>query len=332
MSYKVDVQPSGQVFEVAEDQTLLEAALAEGMMLRHSCREGTCGTCKGKVLAGQVDHADSDLEVLTQAEREEGFALFCRAKACSDLQIHAPEVTELKGISIQKTAARVGSIDRISDDVAIVRLNLPPTMPFNYFPGQYAEVILKDGSRRSYSMATVPGESNQLEWHIRNTGGTFSRFVYEDLKEKTLLRLEGPFGTFYLRDTDKPMVFVASGTGFAPIKALLEQLAAQNNTRPVSMYWGGRQLKDLYMHQWVVDFAKNHDWLTYTPVLSEVADGDTWDGATGYVHHQVLADFSDLSGYEVYACGNPLMVDSARKDFTEQRGLDEENFFADAFV
>lgn len=332
MSYKVDVQPSGQVFEVAEDQTLLEAALAEGMMLRHSCREGTCGTCKGKVLAGQVDHADSDLEVLTQAERDEGFALFCRAKACSDLQIHAPEVTELKGISIQKTAARVGSIDRISDDVAIVRLNLPPTMPFNYFPGQYAEVILKDGSRRSYSMATVPGESNQLEWHIRNTGGTFSRFVYEDLKEKTLLRLEGPFGTFYLRDTDKPMVFVASGTGFAPIKALLEQLAAQNNTRPVSMYWGGRQLKDLYMHQWVVDFAKNHDWLTYTPVLSEVADGDTWDGATGYVHHQVLADFSDLSGYEVYACGNPLMVDSARKDFTEQRGLDEENFFADAFV
>ncbi|WP_300648474.1 CDP-6-deoxy-delta-3,4-glucoseen reductase [Paenalcaligenes sp.] len=332
MSYKVDVQPSGQVFEVAEDQTLLEAALAEGMMLRHSCREGTCGTCKGKVLAGQVDHADSDLEVLTQAERDEGFALFCRAKACSDLQIHAPEVTELKGISIQKTAARVGSIDRISDDVAIVRLNLPPTMPFNYFPGQYAEVILKDGSRRSYSMATVPGESNQLEWHIRNTGGTFSRFVYEDLKEKTLLRLEGPFGTFYLRDTDKPMVFVASGTGFAPIKALLEQLAAQNNTRPVSMYWGGRQLKDLYMHQWVVDFAKNHDWLTYTPVLSEVADGDTWDGATGYVHHQILADFSDLSGYEVYACGNPLMVDSARKDFTEQRGLDEENFFADAFV
>ncbi|NLJ61771.1 MAG: CDP-6-deoxy-delta-3,4-glucoseen reductase [Alcaligenaceae bacterium] len=332
MSYKVDVQPSGQVFEVAEDQTLLEAALAEGMMLRHSCREGTCGTCKGKVLAGQVDHADSDLEVLTQAERDEGFALFCRAKACSDLQIHAPEVTELKGISIQKTAARVGSIDRISDDVAIVRLNLPPTMPFNYFPGQYAEVILKDGSRRSYSMATVPGESNQLEWHIRNTGGTFSRFVYDDLKEKTLLRLEGPFGTFYLRDTDKPMVFVASGTGFAPIKALLEQLAAQNNTRPVSMYWGGRQLKDLYMHQWVVDFAKNHDWLTYTPVLSEVADGDTWDGATGYVHHQVLADFSDLSGYEVYACGNPLMVDSARKDFTEQRGLDEENFFADAFV
>lgn len=332
MSYKVDVQPSGQVFEVAEDQTLLEAALAEGMMLRHSCREGTCGTCKGKVLAGQVDHADSDLEVLTQAERDEGFALFCRAKACSDLQIHAPEVTELKGISIQKTAARVGSIDRISDDVAIVRLNLPPTMPFNYFPGQYAEVILKDGSRRSYSMATVPGESNQLEWHIRNTGGTFSRFVYEDLKEKTLLRLEGPFGTFYLRDTDKPMVFVASGTGFAPIKALLEQLAAQNNTRPVSMYWGGRQLKDLYMHQWVVDFAKNHDWLTYTPVLSEVADGDTWDGATGYVHRQVLTDFGDLSGYEVYACGNPLMVDSARKDFTEQRGLDEENFFADAFV
>lgn len=332
MSYKVDVQPSGQIFEVTEDQTLLEAALAEGMMLRHSCREGTCGTCKGKVLAGQVDHADSDLEVLSQTERDEGLALFCRAKACSDLQIHAPEVTELRGISIQKTAARVGSIDRISDDVTILRLLLPPSMPFNYFPGQYAEVILKDGSRRSYSMASVPGEDNQLEWHIRNTGGMFSRFVYEELKEKTLLRLEGPFGTFYLRDTNKPMVFLASGTGFAPIKALLDQLAAQNNTRPVQLYWGGRQLKDLYMHQWVVDFAANHDWLTYIPVLSEAEQTDNWAGATGYVHHQVLADFDSLSDHEVYACGNPLMVDSAREDFIQQRDLDADNFFADAFV
>ena len=332
MSYQVDVQPVGLAFEISTEQTLLEAALADGMMLRHSCREGTCGSCKGKVLAGQVDHADSDLAVLTQAERDDGYALFCRAKACSDLQIHAPEVSELKGISIQKTAARVSSVNRVSHDVTIVRLQLPPTLSFNYFPGQYAEVILKDGSRRSYSMATTPNEDNQLEWHIRNTGGVFSQFAYQDLKERALLRLEGPYGTFYLRDTAKPMVFVASGTGFAPIQALLLQLADQANTRPVALYWGGRQLQDLYLHQWVVDFAIEHSWLTYIPVLSDLNSDDNWQGATGFVHHQVLADFQSLSGYEVYACGNPLMVDSARDDFINQRGLNSEDFFADAFV
>lgn len=332
MSYQVDVQPVGLAFEISTEQTLLEAALADGMMLRHSCREGTCGSCKGKVLAGQVDHADSDLAVLTQAERDDGYALFCRAKACSDLQIHAPEVSELKGISIQKTAARVSSVNRVSHDVTIVRLQLPPTLSFNYFPGQYAEVILKDGSRRSYSMATTPNEDNQLEWHIRNTGGVFSQFAYQDLKERALLRLEGPYGTFYLRDTAKPMVFVASGTGFAPIQALLLQLENQANTRPVALYWGGRQLQDLYLHQWVVDFAIEHSWLTYIPVLSDLNSDDNWQGATGFVHHQVLADFQSLSGYEVYACGNPLMVDSARDDFINQRGLNSEDFFADAFV
>ena len=332
MAYQVEIEPSAHVFTVNEAQTLLEGALAEGIMLRHSCREGTCGTCKGKVLSGQIDHADSDTEVLTQEEREQGYALFCRAKACSNVQIYAPEVSELKGISIQKTAARVGHIERISSDVVILRLMLPPAAAFNYYPGQYIELLLKDGSRRSYSMATVPAENNQLELHIRNTGGVFSRYAYEELKERTLLRLEGPFGTFYLRDTDKPMVFLASGTGFAPLKALLEQLVAQANTRPVSLYWGGRQLVDLYMHQWMLDFAAQHSWVSYTPVLSEVAENTSWAGATGLVHQQVLADKKELSNYEVYACGNPLMIESAKKDFIQLRGLDEENFFADAFI
>lgn len=332
MSYQIDVQPSGHKFDVKEDQTVLEAALQEGILLRHSCREGTCGTCKGKLISGQIDHADSDIEVLTQAERDEGYALFCRAKASSDLQIYAPEVSELKGISIQKTAARVAELERVSDDVVIVRLMLPPSVTFNYFPGQYIEVILKDGTRRSYSMATVPGENAQLEWHIRNTGGVFSSFAYDGLKERALLRLEGPFGTFFIQDTDKPMVFVGSGTGFAPLKAMLTQLENQHNTRPVSLYWGGRKLKDLYMHDWVNDFAAKNVWLTYTPVLSEAVETDGWTGATGYVHQQVLADFDSLSNYEVYACGNPLMVDSAREDFIKMRNLSEENFFADAFV
>lgn len=332
MPYQVDVQPSGHLFHINAEQTVLEAALAEGILLPHSCREGTCGSCKGRVLSGQIDHADSSLEVLTQEEREAGYALFCRAKTRSNLQLNVPEVTELKGITIQKIAGRVKELEQINDDVVIVRLLLPPTMPFTYFPGQYIEVILKDGSRRSYSMATLPSADNQLEWHIRNTGGVFSSYAYKGLKERALLRLEGPFGTFYLRDTNKPMVFVASGTGFAPIKSLLLQLESQNNTRPVCLYWGGRQLQDLYLHAWVIEFARKHTWLTYRPVLSELGESASWQGATGYVHHQVLADFVSLADYEVYACGNPLMVDGARADFVNKRALDEKNFFADAFV
>lgn len=332
MSYQVDVQPANMTFEITEDQTVLEAALVDGVMLPHSCREGTCGTCKGKVLAGQIDHADTDLDVLTQAERDEGYALFCRAKACSDISLFVPEVSELKGITIQKTAARVCAIERISHDVTILLLQLPPTSTFNYFPGQYAEVILKDGSRRSYSMATVPSEKNQLEWHIRNTGGTFSQLAYNELKERTLLRLEGPYGSFYLRDTEAPMVFIASGTGFAPIKALLEQLAVQGNSRPVALYWGGRQLSDLYMDDWVRGFVAQHNWVTYIPVLSEPSVDDGWTGAVGFVHQQVLNDYDSLVDYEVYACGNPLMVNAAQEDLINQRQLKVECFFADAFV
>lgn len=332
MSYQVDVQPANLTFPVTEGQTLLEAALIDGTMLPHSCREGTCGTCKGRVIAGQVDHADSRLDVLTQSERNEGYALFCRAKVCSDVSLLVPEVSKIKGISIQKMAARVGGIERISHDVTILQLQLPPSFIFNYLPGQYIEVVLKDGSRRSYSMASVPSETNRIEWHIRNTGGVFSHFVYNELKERTLLRLEGPYGSFYLRDSEAPMIFVASGTGFAPIKALLEQLAIQNNVRPVALYWGGRQLDDLYMDAWVRDFVAQHNWITYKPVLSDPTAEDNWTGATGFVHHQVLTDYDSLVDYEVYVCGNPLMVHAAQEDFIKLRQLREHHFFADAFI
>lgn len=333
MSYEVKIHPSGQRYALPEHLSILDGALADGLMLKHSCREGTCGSCKGRLLEGQVDHGDSPLDVLSDQERADGLALFCCARAKSDLVIDAPEVTEMRGISIQQTAARLMSLDKVSHDVAVLRLALPPDHRLRYLPGQYVQVLLKDGGRRSYSMATAAPRDNQLELHIRHMpGGVFSSFVFDGLKPKAMLRLEGPYGSFYLRDSSAPMIFLASGTGFAPIQALLEQLCDQHNTRPVYLYWGGRRREDLYRHEQLLQWAAELPWLRYTPVLSDATPTCDWQGATGFVHQQVLADFASLREFEVYACGAPIVVDSARRDYVEQRALAPENFFADAFV
>ncbi|MHA6194353.1 CDP-6-deoxy-delta-3,4-glucoseen reductase [Pseudomonas wadenswilerensis] len=333
MSFQMRIEPVGLSCAVAAGQTVLDAALADGLMLKHSCRTGTCGSCKGRLLSGAVDHADSPLEVLSEAEREQGLALFCCARATSDLVIEAPEVTELRGISIQQMGVRVASIDKVSHDVAVLRLMLAPGSAFTYFPGQYVQVLLKDGSRRSYSMATAAAREQQLELHIRHMpGGVFSGHVFTALQPKAILRMEGPFGSFFLREGEAPMVFLASGTGFAPIQALLEQLREQGNRRPVYLYWGGRRREDLYRHEQLLAWEAELPWLRYTPVLSEPTAACDWQGATGFVHRQVMTDFHSLKGFEVYACGAPIVVDSARREYVAERGLAEADFYADAFV
>lgn len=333
MSYQLQILPVDLSCPLLPGQTVLDAALADGLMLKHSCRTGTCGSCKGRVLSGDVDHGDSSLEVLSAAERAQGLALFCCATARSDLVIEAPEVTALRGISIQQMGVRVASIDKVSSDVAVLRLMLAPGAGFDYFPGQYVQVLLKDGSRRSYSMATRSPRDNQLELHIRHMpGGVFSGHVFNALQPKAILRMEGPFGSFYLRDSERPMIFLASGTGFAPIQALLEQLRESDNRRPVYLYWGGRRREDLYRHEQLLAWEAQLPWLRYTPVLSDPTPACDWQGATGFVHRQVLSDFQSLKGFEVYACGAPIVVDSARRDYVELRQLEAADFYADAFV
>ncbi|EZI24957.1 CDP-6-deoxy-delta-3,4-glucoseen reductase [Pseudomonas extremaustralis] len=333
MSYQLQILPVDLSCPLLPGQTVLDAALADGLMLKHSCRTGTCGSCKGQVLSGDVDHGDSSLEVLSAAERAQGLALFCCATARSDLVIEAPEVTALRGISIQQMGVRVASIDKVSSDVAVLRLMLAPGAGFDYFPGQYVQVLLKDGSRRSYSMATRSARDNQLELHIRHMpGGVFSGHVFNALQPKAILRMEGPFGSFYLRDSERPMIFLASGTGFAPIQALLEQLRESDNRRPVYLYWGGRRREDLYRHEQLLAWEAQLPWLRYTPVLSDPTPACDWQGATGFVHRQVLSDFQSLKGFEVYACGAPIVVDSARRDYVELRQLEAADFYADAFV
>jgi len=229
-------------------------------------------------------------------------------------------------------------LTRQSHDVILLRLQLPAGEPLQFYAGQYVEFILRDGARRSYSMANAPHTvgvpGTGIELHLRHLpGGKFTDHVFGTMKEKEILRIEGPFGSFFLReDSDKPIILLASGTGFAPIKALLEHMQFKGITRPVSLYWGGRRPDDLYMDAWVREQMPDMPQLRYVPVVSNATPQDNWTGRTGFVHQAVLEDFADLSGHQVYACGAPIVVDSAKRDYVALAGLPEEEFFADAFT
>jgi CDP-4-dehydro-6-deoxyglucose reductase len=246
-------------------------------------------------------------------------------------------VTDESAFPIKKMPARVSSLTRLSDDVIAIRLQLPASDVFKYHAGQYVEFLLRDGDRRSYSMANAPHtqtEAPGIELHLRHMpGGKFTDQVFSTMKEKDILRIEGPYGSFFLReDSTKPMVLLASGTGFAPIKALIEHLQHKNIQRPTVLYWGGRRPSDLYMNDWVVARLAEMPQLRYVPVVSNALTEDSWTGRTGFVHQAVLQDFPDLSGHQVYACGAPIVVDSAKADYTQLAGLPEEEFFADSFT
>ncbi|TCK04295.1 FAD-binding oxidoreductase [Marinobacterium mangrovicola] len=330
MAVEVRVEPSGKSFSVEEGQSVLEAGLKAGVTLKHSCRDGQCGECRTTIVSGQVAYADEVKDKLVETDLDGVTGLMCQARPSSDLVVDAPEVTELEGISIQKFPVRVLAKEVLSDDVVVLRLGPAPGIEFRCMPGQYIDLQMKDGNKRSYSVAATD-DSGQIELHIRKMpGGVVSGFIYDELKAKAILTAEGPFGTFYIREGEAPIILTASGTGFAPIKAIIEQLVREDNSRPVVLYWGGRRKADLYYHQMCLDWGKELSWLTYVPVLSE-EEGD-WDGRTGFVHQAVVDDIPDMSGYEAYVCGAPIVVSSARTDFVEKCGLDLANFHSDAFL
>lgn len=334
MAFHVTIKPSGHTFELKEGETLLEGALREGYALPYGCRSGACGSCKGQVLSGSVDLGAFQDSALSPEERQQGKALFCMAKPTSDVVIEARVVAGVKDVVIKKLPVRVESIEHVTRDVAILKLKYPASETFNYLPGQYVDFIMKDGKRRSFSLASIPGEGALLELHIRNNpGGTFSKYVFEELQPKTIMRLEGPLGTFFLRkDSDKPIIFMAGGTGFAPIKGIIEQALQEGTLRPMVLYWGVRSAEDLYMLDVLAKWQSECSHFNFIPVLSEPKAGESWAGRTGFVHEAILADFKDMSGYQVYACGAPIMVDSGKRAFTETRGLPPEEFFSDPFT
>jgi len=332
--FSVLVQPSGRSFNVATGEAVLSAGIRQGIGLPYGCKDGACGTCKCKMLTGKVHHGTHQSKALSPEEEANGLILTCCAVPETDLVLESRQVTELGALPIKKMPTRVTSMERKSPDVMVVQLQLPANDSFAYRAGQYVEFILRDGMRRSYSMANAPHLGPGIELHIRHMpGGKFTDHVFGAMQEKEILRIEGPYGSFFLReDSDKPIIFLASGTGFAPIKALVEHMQHQGITRPVSLYWGGRRPADLYMDAWVRTQAQSMPSLTYVPVVSDATAEDHWTGRTGFVHRAVLEDFSDLSGHQVYACGAPVVVDSARHDFSALAGLSEDEFFADAFT
>ncbi len=334
MPYQVTIQPSGHQFHVNDDETILEAALREGFSLPYGCRNGACGACKGKVLSGALDYGKHSPTTLKDEEKAQGRALFCCARPLSDLSIEAKEIGAAKDIVVKTLPCRVEKLEKRADDVMVVKIKLPANERLQFLAGQYIDFQLKNGKTRSYSLANPPHDDALQELHIRHMpGGLFTDQVFTTLKERDILRLRGPLGSFFIReDSDKPMIFIAGGTGFAPIKGMLEHAFAAHLDREMVLYWGVRALKDLYMAELPQQWQAEHPNFTFIPVLSNPEPGDRWQGRTGLVHEAVLADFADLSGYQVYACGAPIMVDSARDAFGQTRGLPEDAFFADSFV
>lgn len=337
MTFTVTVQPSGHTFTVERDEAVLPAAIRQGVGLPYGCKDGACGSCKSRLKDGRVIHGAHQLKALSPAEEEAGYILTCCATPQTDLVIESREVVGAGQFPIKKMPCRVSRIDKPAPDVAVLKLQLPANDHLQYHAGQYVEFILRDGARRSYSMANAPHTQEAqpgIELHIRHMpGGKFTDHVFGAMKEKEILRMEGPFGSFFLReDSDKPIVLLASGTGFAPIKAIVEHMEFKALTRPTVLYWGCRSRADLYLDDWAQAAAARLPWLRYVPVLSEPKAEDGWSGRTGFVHQAVMADLPDLSGHQVYACGAPIMVESARRDFVAHCGLPDEEFYADAFT
>ena len=335
MAFKITIQPSGHTFQAEPGESLLAGALREGYGLPYGCRGGACGSCKGRIVSGEVSYPGIQPVALSDDDRAAGRALFCCAVPTTDAVIEARELAVVKDIEIKRMPCRVERIERVSHDVVVLHLKLPANDRFNYLPGQYLDFLLKDGKRRSFSMAGPPVDPGGLiTLHIRHyPGGMFSGFVFNELKERAVMRFEGPLGTFFLReDTDKPVIFMAGGTGFAPVKAIVEQALAAGSLRQFVLYWGVRRRADLYMADVAAAWEAQHSNFTFIPVLSDPQPDDAWAGRTGFVHQAILDDFGDLSGYQIYACGPPVMIESGRKAFVAERGLPESEFYSDAFT
>jgi CDP-4-dehydro-6-deoxyglucose reductase len=332
--HKVTVQPSGQSFAVEETESVLTAALRQGVMLPYGCKNGACGSCKGKILSGAVDYGHYHARVLTEEERAHGKALFCQARPLGELVIECRTIGAAKDIAVRLLPCRVQQLTKVANDVIIVQLKLPANERLQFLAGQYIDFLLKGGERRSFSMANPPHADELIELHIRHVpGGNFTDHVFGKMKQRDILRFEGPLGSFFLReDSTKPIVLVASGTGFAPIKSIIESALHRKVERPMVLYWGCRRPKDLYLNALAEKWALEQPNFRYVPVVSEAAAEDAWSGRSGFVHRAVMQDFPDLSGYQVYACGVPVMVDSARRDFIAQCQLPEDEFYADSFT
>jgi len=328
MPFKVVNLATGRAFSVADGETVLDAAIRQGMPLPYGCRSGACGSCKATLVAGEVvyDQAASALQDLPADS-----ALLCQARPASDLQIRAAGLAAVEDIEVKRLRCKVARKEQLAHDVMRLYLKLPDDERLQFMAGQYIDFILDDGRRRAFSLANAPHDDALLELHVRNIdAGEYTGFIFNSLKEKDLLRIEGPQGSFYLReDSARPIILLAGGTGFAPIKGIIEHALAEGIDRPMHLFWGARARRDLYLHELAEGWAQ-HASFHYTPVLSEPLPQDDWQGETGLVHEAVVAAYPDLAAYDVYASGPPAMVAAAYAAFVD-RGLPSDHYYSDAF-
>jgi CDP-4-dehydro-6-deoxyglucose reductase len=333
MTYTITNRRNDTSFPVNEGETILDAALRDNRIYPYGCRSGVCGACKCELVSGSVDYGDYEDFALPDDEKKQGKVLLCQATALEDVAIDVDEIMTGTSIQIKMLPCRVGKLERLAEDVIQLFLTLPKTQQFNFIAGQYIDIILKDGQRRSFSIANLPENAAEegLELHIRHVpDGHFTPRVFDSMKERDLLRFEGPFGTYFLQsEVETPIIMVAGGTGFSPVKGLVEQAMQQNPDYQIHLFWGARDIQDLYMNSLAREWAEKYTGFTYTPVLSE-SKSDGWSGETGFVHEAVSRSYEDVTGYDIYASGPPIMVDSVR-DTLKAKGMDSQRFYFDSF-
>ncbi len=331
--YQVQIKSSGVTFTVNQGETVLTAALRQGVMLPYSCKNGTCGSCKGRIESGDVHYPFHPPLALSREEIADGAALMCQAEPVEDLVIHAREIEAVRDIQVRKLPARVIEKTLLAPDVMRLKIKLPNAQRLQFLAGQYLDVLLPEGKRRAFSIASSPQSEDEIELHIRHVeGGDFTGRVFNELKERDILRIEGPLGNFFIRNdkTDRPMVLMGGGTGFAPLKSMIEDLLAHQDTRPLHLFWGVRNRCELYMHEQAKQWAAQNEHITYSTALSEPQDDHPVDCFDGFVHNAVLQHYPDLGGFDIYMSGPPAMIDTARAAFLEN-GAEKRRIFFDSF-
>jgi CDP-4-dehydro-6-deoxyglucose reductase len=329
--YQVTIASSGVTFTVNEGESVLNAALRQGVMLPYSCKNGTCGSCKGQLVSGEVHYPFHPPLALERADLADGYTLLCQAEPLEDLVVKAREIEAVRDIPVRMLPARVSQKERMAPDVMRLRLRLPKNQRLQFLAGQYVDILLPGGKRRAFSIASPPSSAEELELHIRHVdGGDFTGFVFDVLKVRDILRLEGPLGTFFIRHSEpaRPMILMGGGTGFAPLKSMIEDLLSLGDRRPLHLFWGARTEAELYNEELPLAWQAEHDHISYSTALSEA--GDSRGRFAGLVHEAVLDSYPDLSGHDVYMSGPPAMIDAARQAFTGN-GLPEEQLFYDSF-
>jgi CDP-4-dehydro-6-deoxyglucose reductase len=321
---KIKIIPDNVEFDVNDNETILDAGLKLKYNLPHSCKNGACGACKTMVLEGEIklDHYN-DL-TLSQHDKEQGYTLLCKAHPLSDIKLEIHNF--LDSFPIKILPAKVSQITKIKQ-VAILKLKLPTTLTFDFYAGQYVEILLK-GKNRIYSIGSSPDNNQEIELHVKyHKDGVFSQYVWNELELGDILRFKGPLGHFRLQNTNNPIIFICTGTGFAPIKSILDNMVKTTNKRKIYFYWGNRIVDDFY----ALDVVKNWQENLNIKIQLALSQDQQPNYMSGRITNLLKNDFSNFADYEIYACGNPAMIEEVFH-LTCNRGLNKKNFFSDAFI